>query len=113
MCEFDFESHEVNYVGLSQLAAMRQRSRLAEQQGQILETHRAQLRALEAQNRIEQDRTVIERQRLEIEQQRFSAEEAERELRRQEVEQFRGLRNLMAETGAGLTRFHDQFLGQS
>ena len=94
------------------LMAMQQRAQLAKQQTQLHATQRSQLAALEAQNRIEQDRTAIERQRLEIEQQRLRAEASERDLRRQELEQVRALRNLMGDTGAELTRFRAQFLAQ-
>jgi hypothetical protein len=46
----------------------------------------------------------MESQRLKIEKQRLRAEEAERELRKQQAEQLKQLRNLMADSFATLER---------
>jgi len=50
------------------------------------------------------DRTRIEQQRLDIERQRLAAEDADREMRRQQAEQVRELRNLMADASISLER---------
>jgi len=92
----------LNAIG--HMAAISQRDRLIAEQRSQAEATRKQTAALEAANRLEADRTKIEQQRLKIEQQRLKAEEAERNLRRQEAEQVKELRNLLADSFAALER---------
>lgn len=95
---------------LGHLAAVNQRNKQIEQQRQQVDVLRRQSAALEEQNRLEQDRVRIEQQRLAIEKQRLAAEEAERALRREQAEQVRSLRNLMADTALSLEKIRKQFL---
>jgi len=98
------EEHQGQINALGQLAAINQRNRLIEQQREQVAAQRQQTAALERQNRIESDRTRIEQQRLDIERQRLAAEDADREMRRQQAEQVRELRNLMADASISLER---------
>ena len=98
------EEHQGQVNAIGHLAAITQRNRQIEQQKEQAAALRAQTAVLEKQSRIEQDRARIEQQRLDIERQRLAAEEADRETRRQQAEQVRELRNLMAEASVSLTR---------
>ena len=98
------EEHQGQVNALGHLAAINQRNRQIEQQKEQAAALRAQTTALEKQSRIEQDRARIEQQRLDIERQRLAAEDADREMRRQQAEQVRELRNLMAEASVSLAR---------
>lgn len=89
---------------MGHMAAINQRSQLLAQQKEQASAIRAQTAALESANRIEADRAKVESKRLEIESQRLRAEEAEREIRRQQAEQVKQLRNLMADSFAALER---------
>ena len=89
---------------LGNLAAINQRNQQIAQQKEQAEAIRAQTAALEAANRNEADRTNIEKQRLKVEKQRLKAEETDREMRRQQAEQVKLLRNLMADSFAALER---------
>ena len=98
------EEHQGQVNALGHLAAINQRNRQIEQQKEQAAALRAQTAVLEKQSRIEQDRARIEQQRLDIERQRLAAEDADREMRRQQAEQVRELRNLMAEASVSLAR---------
>ena len=98
------EEHQGQVNALGHLAAINQRNRQIEQQKEQAAALRAQTTALEKQSRVEQDRARIEQQRLDIERQRVAAEDADREMRRQQAEQVRELRNLMAEASVSLAR---------
>lgn len=89
---------------MGHMAAISQRNQQIAQQKEQAEAIRKQTAELEKANRIEADRTKIEQQRLVIEQQRLKAEDADREMRRQEAEQVKQLRNLMADSFAALER---------
>jgi len=89
---------------MGNMAAINQRNRLIAEQKEQASAIREQTAALEKRNSIEADRATLERQRLEIEKQRQRAEEAERELRKQQAEQLKQLRNLMADSFATLER---------
>lgn len=104
------EEHQGQTNALGHLAAINQRNQSIAQQRELVAAFRSQAVALESQNRIDQDRAEIERQRLEIEQQRFAADEADRELRRQQTEQLKQLRNLMADTSSRLAQFRKRYL---
>jgi hypothetical protein len=99
------EEHKGQVNALGHLAAINQRNRQIEQQKQQAAALRAQTVALEKQSRIEQDRARIEQQRLDIERQRLAAEDADREMRSQQAEQVRELRNLIADATVSLGRF--------
>ncbi len=104
------EEHQGQVNALGHLAAINQRSRQIEQQKEQAAALRAQTAVLEKQSRIEQDRARIEQQRLDIERQRLAAEEAEREMRRQQAEQVKELRNLIADVTVSLSRFRKRHL---
>jgi hypothetical protein len=89
---------------MGHMAAISQRNHQIAQQKEHAEAIRKQTAELEKANRIEADRTKIEQQRLVIEQQRLKAEDADREMRRQQAEQVKQLRNLMADSFAALER---------
>ena len=89
---------------MGHMAAISQRNQQIAQQKEQASAIRAQTAALEKANRNEADRTKIEQQRLVIEQQRLKAEGADREMRRQQAEQIKQLRNLMADSFAALER---------
>ena len=89
---------------MGHMAAISQRNQQIAQAKEQASAIRAQTAALEAANRNEADRTKIEQQRLKIEQQRLKAEDADREMRRQQAEQVKQLRNLMADSFAALER---------
>jgi hypothetical protein len=89
---------------MGHMAAISQRNQQIAQQKEHAEAIRKQTAELEKANRIEADRTKIEQQRLVIEQQRLKAEDADREMRRQQAEQVKQLRNLMADSFAALER---------
>ena len=89
---------------MGNLAAINQRNQQIAQQKEQAAAIRAQTAVLEQQARTEADRAKIEQQRLKIEQQRQRAEEAEREMRRQQEEQLKQLRNLIADSDADLER---------
>lgn len=103
------EEHKGQVNFHSQLAAINQRSRQIEQQKEQSVALRQQTAALEKQNRIEQDRAQIEQQRLAIEQKRLTIEEADREMRRQQAEQVKALRNLMAEASVSLSQIRKSY----
>lgn len=83
---------------MGHMAAISQRNQQIAQQKEQAEAIRKQTAELEKANRIEADRAQIERQRLAIEQQRLEADELEREMRKQQAEQVRQLRNLMVDS---------------
>jgi hypothetical protein len=83
---------------MGHMAAISQRNQQIAQQKEQAEAIRKQTAELEKANRIEADRAQIERQRLAIEQQRLEADEVEREMRKQQAEQVRQLRNLMVDS---------------
>jgi formylglycine-generating enzyme required for sulfatase activity len=89
---------------MGNLAAINQRNQQIAQQKEQAAAIRAQTAVLEQQAKTEADRAKIEQQRLNIEQQRQRAEEAEREMRRQQEEQLKQLRNLIADSDADLER---------
>jgi hypothetical protein len=94
---------------MGHMAAISQRNQQIAQQKEQASAIRAQTAALEKANRNEADRneadrSKIEQQRLVIEQQRLKAEDADREMRRQQAEQVKQLRNLMADSFAALER---------
>jgi formylglycine-generating enzyme required for sulfatase activity len=89
---------------MGNLAAINQRNQQIAQQKEQAAAIRAQTAVLEQQAKTEADRAKIEQQRLAIEQQRQRAEEAEREMRRQQEEQLKQLRNLIADSDADLER---------
>jgi hypothetical protein len=95
---------------LGHLAAVNQRNQQINEQRKQVDALRRQSAAIEEQNRLEQGRVQIEQQRLAIEKQRFAAEEAERILRREQEEQVRELRNLMADVAMSLDKIQKQFL---
>lgn len=97
------EEHQgqVNYLG--HISAINQRNNQIRQQREYAADLRKQTAALEEQNRIEQ-------QRLEIESQRLAAEDADREMRRQQLEQVKALRNLISKATVSLGRFRKQHL---
>jgi hypothetical protein len=82
---------------MGHMVAMRQRSEQIERQKQHLVAIRSQTEQLEKANEIEANRAEIERQRL-------YAEEADREMRKQEAEQLKQLRNMMADSFFALDR---------
>jgi hypothetical protein len=92
------------YNTMGHLAAINQRNQQIAQQREQAAAIRTQTAVLEQQARTEADRAKIEQQRLNIEQQRQRAEEAEREMRRQQEEQLKQLRNLIADSDADLER---------
>jgi sulfatase modifying factor 1 len=89
---------------MGHMAAISQRNQQIAQQKEQASAIRAQTAALEAANRNEADRTKIEKQRLKIERLRLKAEDADREMRRQQAEQVKQLRNLMADSFAALEK---------
>ncbi|MEY5019145.1 MAG: hypothetical protein RLZ22_233 [Verrucomicrobiota bacterium] len=89
---------------MGHMAAISQRNQQIAQAREQASAIRAQTAALEKANRLEADRTKIERQRLLIEEQRLEAEEADREMRRQQEEQVKHLRNLLADSFMALER---------
>lgn len=102
--------HHGQVDALGHLAAFNQRNRQIQQQREQVAALREQTAVLERQNRIEQDRARIEQQRLGIECQRLAAEKAEREMRRQQAEQVKELRNLIADVTISLGRFRKRHL---
>ncbi len=104
------EEHQGQMNTLGHLAAINQRTKQIEQQKEQAAALRAQTAVLEKQSRIEQDRARIEQQRLDIERQRLAAEDADREMRRQQAEQVRELRNLIADVTVSLGRFRKRHL---
>ena len=98
------EENQGTVNGVGHMAAFSQRSTQILQQKEQAAALRAQTAVLEKQSRIEQDRARIEQQRLDIERHRLAAEDADRETRRQQAEQVRELRNLMAEASVSLAR---------
>ena len=89
---------------MGHMAAISQRNKQIAQAKEQAAAIRAQTIALEQANRIEADRTKIEQQRLKIEQERLKAEDAERDMRRQQEEQVKQLRNLLADSVVALER---------
>ena len=79
-----FNDYAGQNIAIGSLMASRQR-------GQQLEQQREQLTLLEKQNHIESSR-------LQIEELRLQAEQQERELKREQLEQIKHLRNLLADT---------------
>ena len=72
------------------------------QRNNLLAAQKKQLEALKEQAK-------IEKQRLKIEQKRLAAEEAEREYRRQQDEQIKQLRNLLADSLSDLGTLAKKF----
>ncbi len=68
-----------------------------------------QLAAQKQQLAALKEQAKIEKQRLEIEKQRLAAEEAEREYRRQQDEQVKQLRNLLADSVSDLELLSKKF----
>lgn len=99
-----FNENDGMLNSMGHMAAINQRNQQIAQAKDQAAAIRKQTAALEAANRNEADRTKIEQQRLKIEQQRLKAEDADRELRRQQAEQVKQLRNLMADSFAALER---------
>lgn len=93
-----FNENDGMLNAMGHMAAISQRNRQIAQQREQADAIRKQTAQLEKANRIEEDRAKIERQRLKIEQQRLKAEDAEREMRRQQAEQVKELRNLLADS---------------
>jgi formylglycine-generating enzyme required for sulfatase activity len=93
-----FEENDGMLNAMGHMAAISQRNQQIAQQKEHAEAIRKQTAELEKANRIEADRAQIERQRLAIEQQRLQADELEREMRKQQAEQVRQLRNLMVDS---------------
>ena len=93
-----FNENDGMLNAMGHMAAISQRNRQIAQQKEQAEAIRKQTEVLEASNRIEADRAEVEKQRLKIEKQRLLADEAEREMRRQQAEQVRQLRNLMVDS---------------
>ncbi len=87
---------------MGHLAAINQRNQQIAQQKEQAASMREQTAALEKQNKIEADRSKTEQRRLEIEERRERADIAEREMRRQQEEQLKQLRNLIADSDADL-----------
>ena len=104
------QEHQGQINALGHLAAINQRNKQIEQQREQAAALRSQTAALEKQNRLEQNRARIEQQRLDIERQRLAAEESEREMRRQQAEHVKELRNLIADATVSLTRFRKRHL---
>lgn len=104
------EEHQGQMNTLGHLAAINQRTKQIEQQKEQAAALRAQTAVLEKQSRFEQDRARIEQQRLDIERQRLAAEDADRETRRQQAEQVKELRNLIADATVSLGRFRKRHL---
>jgi hypothetical protein len=99
-----FNQNDGMLNAMGHMAAINQRNQQIAQAKDQAAAIRKQTAALEAANRNEADRTKIEQQRLKIEQQRLKAEDADREMRRQQAEQVKQLRNLMADSFAALER---------
>ena len=79
------------------------------QRNNLLAAQKKQLEALKEQAKIDKSRANIEKQRLQIEQKRLAAEEAEREYRRQQDEQIKQLRNLLADSLSDLDTLAKKF----
>jgi predicted translin family RNA/ssDNA-binding protein len=79
-------------------AAINQRNQLIAGQRSLIDNLQRQFQATSLGNQIQQARFEIEEQRLQLERVRLSADEAERELRRHQLEQSRSLRRLLADT---------------
>jgi hypothetical protein len=99
-----FEENDGLHNALGHMAAISQRNNQIAQQKEHAEAIRKQTAELEKANRIEADRNKIEQQRLQIEKQRQKAADADREMHRQQAEQVKQLRNLMADSFAALER---------
>jgi hypothetical protein len=99
---FNRNNGQLNAMG--HLAAINQRNQQIAQQKEQAASMREQTAALEKQNKIEADRSKTEQRRLEIEERRERADIAEREMRRQQEEQLKQLRNLIADSDADLER---------
>jgi hypothetical protein len=93
-----FEENDGFNNALGHMAAISQRNKQIAQQKEHAEAIRKQTAELEKANRIEADRAQIERRRLAIDEERAEAEEIDREMRRQQAEQVRQLRNLMVDS---------------
>lgn len=104
-----FEDHQGQVNAFSQIAAIKQRNRLIDQQRENAAALRQQTAALEKQNQIENERAKIEQQRLELEKQRAQAEQSERELKKVQAENLKDLRNLMADISMSLNRIKRAF----
>lgn len=104
----DFQD-SYNQDTLGHLAAISQRNKSIAQQKEVAEAIRKQTAVLEATLRNEADRTKIEQQRLHIEKQRLKEEEADREMRRQQEEQIKQLRNLIADSFDLLGHLHSNY----
>ena len=98
----EFNENHGMMDAMGNMAAISQRNRMLEQQREQAKAIQLQTAALEAQNRIEQDRAKIEQQRFELERQRLEAEELDRSMRLGQAEQIKQVRNLLADSLAGL-----------
>lgn len=79
------------------------------QRNNQLAAQKKQLEVLKEQAKIDKSRANIENQRLGIEKKRLAAEEAEREYRRQQDEQIKQLRNLLADSVSDLDMLAKKF----
>jgi hypothetical protein len=104
-----FEDNQGQVNAYTQVAAIKQRNSLIEQQRENAAALRKQTAALEKQNQIESERTQIEKQRLELERQRALSEESERNLLKAQAEHLKDLRNLMADISMSLNRIKRDF----
>ncbi len=98
----EFNENHGMMDAMGNMAAISQRNRMLEQQREQAKAIQLQTAALEAQNRIEQDRAKIEQQRFELEKQRMLAEELDRSMRLAQAEQTKQVRNLLADSLAGI-----------
>ena len=98
---------------MGHLAAIGQRNQQIAQHKEQAAAIRAQTAVLEQQAKSEADRAKIKQSRLEIEQQRLRADEAERQMRRQQEEQLKQLRNLIADTDTDLEGLEKKAITQS
>lgn len=104
-----FEDNQGQVNAFTQVAAVKQRNRLIDQQRENAAALRKQTAALEKQNQIESERAGIEKQRLELERQRAQSEESERNLLKAQAEHLKDLRNLMADISMSLNRIKRDF----
>ena len=79
------------------------------QRNNQLAAQKKQLEVLKEQAKIDKSRANIENQRLGIEKKRLAAEEAEREYRRQQDQQIKQLRNLLADSVSDLDMLAKKF----
>ena len=104
------DEHDGSINTFSQLRAINQRGQQIHLAHDQIEALRQQTSELQKQNLIEQDRASIEQQRLDIERQRMASDVAERELRIQQANQIKELRNLITEATFSINRFQKRHL---